>query len=153
MALSLAPVAALPASITTTFQVSATVVAACSVSAGPMNFGSFVNLTSAVDTTSSVTVNCVTGTAWLAGIDVGTGLGASLASRKLTSGANVMDYNIFRDPARTQVMGGFVTGGNILGGTGTGLNDVQTLYGRIPASVVTPPTGTYTDTITVTVQF
>ena len=153
MALSLVSVAAVAATTTATFQVSATVAAACTVSASPMNFGSFSSLTSVVDTTTSVTVNCVSGTTWLAGIDLGTGAGASLASRKLTGGANILDYNIFRDAARTQVMGGFVTGGNVLGGTGTGLNDVQTLYGRIPANATTPPAGTYTDLITVTVQF
>ena len=151
VALSLVSVAAVAATTTTTFQVSATVAAACTVSANPMNFGSFNTLTAPVDTTTSVTVNCVSGTTWTAGINLGTGAGASLASRKLTSGANVLNYNIFRDVARTEVMGDFPSG-NVLSGTGTGLNDVQTLYGRIPTTS-TPPAGTYTDLITVTVQF
>ena len=154
MALSLVSVAAVAATTTATFQVSATVAAACTVSASPMNFGSFSSLTSVVDTTTSVTVNCVSGTIWTAGINLGTGAGASLASRKLTSGANILNYNIFRDAARTEVMGDFPAGGgNALGGTGTGFNDVQTLYGRIPTNATTPPVGTYTDLITVTVQF
>ena len=154
MMFTLLPWTSAAGTATASFQVVTNVAPECSVSATPLNFGTFSNLAVPVDATSTVTIHCVSGTAWFAGFDVGTGSGATESARKLTSGGHVLSYSIFKDAARSVALGALESGrAGVLGGTGTGAPEVLTLYGRVFTSPTLPPPGTYTDTITVTVQF
>ncbi|TIN25917.1 MAG: spore coat protein U domain-containing protein [Mesorhizobium sp.] len=129
----------------------ATINANCNVSATNVNFGSVGVLASNVDSTGSVTVRCTDATPYNIGLGAGTGSGATVASRKMTSGIRTVTYSLYSDTGRTTVWGNTI-GTNTASGTGTGLDQAYTVYARAPAQT-TPAPGTYTDTIVVTVTY
>lgn len=132
--------------------VSATVTANCSVSATPMNFGSSGSLASAaVDAAAAVSVSCSNGTAYTVSLSAGFGSGATVAARKMAAGFNSITYSLYRDSGRTQVWGNTI-GTDTVGGTGTGSAVSHTVYGRVPVQA-TPPPGSYSDTVVVTVTY
>jgi spore coat protein U-like protein len=106
---------------------------------------------SPLDATNTVTVTCTIGTAYDIGLDAGVGVGASVASRKMSSGANLLNYTLYQDGARTTVFGNTV-GTDSLHSTALLLPIVHTVYGRIVSGQYIP-TGAYTDTINVTVTY
>src|ERR1700712_238081 len=132
---------------TTTIAVSALVLSFCTIVALPLTFG---NYTSAlISTSSSVTVTCSNGTTYNVGLDVGSGTGASVATRKMTFGTSLLNYVLYSDVAHTTLWGP-TPGTNTVAGTATGLPQVIPVYGQIPASQ-TVAAGTYLDTVTATV--
>ncbi|MBV9883503.1 MAG: spore coat protein U domain-containing protein [Sphingomonadaceae bacterium] len=135
--------------------VNASVTANCTVSTSPVAFGN-VDVTSgqAVQGTGSVSVTCTNGTAWTAAADAGAGSGADLATRKMANGADLLNYGLFTDAARTQPWGDGVEGATALfSGTGTGTPQTDTVYGLIPAGQTGVPAGDYADTVQVTVSY
>jgi spore coat protein U-like protein len=116
------------------------------------------------DSTGNVTVTCT----YLSGgaqqvayvASLSTGGSGSYVSRRLQSGANLLNYNLYSDATRTTVWGNGLGGTAVISGSftvgpgvGNGLRqDSQTVYGRIPARQDVLD-GTYTDTIVVTLQF
>ena len=144
------PVAALPATSTSSFNVTATVVATCVVSATPVAFGIYG--TAQLDSTGQVTVICVNGTSYTLALDAGTGSGASLAARRMTGPTGqTLTYSLYQDSSRSSVWGD-VVGTNAMAGTGSGIVQVITMYGRIPASQY-PSAGVYSDTVAVTLTY
>lgn len=137
----------------TSFTVSATVSNACTISASNLSFGSYQPLVgTAVDATTSIDVNCTLDTAYNVGLDAGAGSGASVATRKLTSGTDLLNYTLYRDSGRTNVWGNTVSS-DTSAGTGTGSTQNLTVYGRIISGQSSVPSGSYSDTINVTVTF
>jgi spore coat protein U-like protein len=104
-----------------------------------------------VDQTSTVQLTCTNTTPYNIGLNAGTGSGATVATRKLTSGANTVNYTLYSNSGRTTVWGNTVSTDTVAG-TGNGAAQNYTVYGRIPAQT-TPAPGNYTDTITVTVTY
>jgi spore coat protein U-like protein len=145
------PVAA--ATATSTFQVQITITDSCQInSATNIDFGSVGLLAADVDATGTVTVLCTLQVPFTIGLDVGSGSGATVAARKMSSPSNAtVTYSLYRDAARLLVWGNTI-GTDTLAGTGTGVAVPFTVYGRVPAQT-TPAAGIYTDTITVTVTF
>ncbi|MGB9369466.1 MAG: spore coat U domain-containing protein [Xanthobacteraceae bacterium] len=140
------------ASTTTTFAVQATITATCTInSASTLNFGTLGVLASNTDQTSTLQVTCTNTTPYNIGLDVGTGSGATVAVRKLTSGGATVNYTLYSDSGRTTVWGNTVSTDTVAG-TGSGSAQNYTVYGRIPAQT-TPAPGNYADTITVTVTY
>ncbi len=133
------------------FTVTATVVSSCNVSATTHNFGSTLTLSSNVDATSTVTATCTSTTPYNIGLDAGTGSGATVTTRKMTSGSHTINYSLYTNSARTTVWGNTV-GTNTVSGTGTGAAQNVTAFGRVP-SQTTPPPATYSDTIVTTVTY
>jgi spore coat protein U-like protein len=134
--------------------VTATVTANCSVSTSPVAFGSFNALAgTAVDATGGVTVTCTNGTAWTAAADAGSGTGASLATRKLGSGSNLLDYTLYTNSGRTTLWGDGTATTATIGNTGSGVAQNVTIYGRIAAGQATAPAGSYSDTVLVTITY
>lgn len=127
--------------------VSATVSEVCNVTTLPVAFGS-IDVTTAgdVDATGSFTVVCTSGTAWTAAADAGTGTGASTAARKMTSGANLLNYALYSDAGRTT---------NLVSATGTGSGSAQanTVYGRVPSGQASVPAGSYADTVVISLTY
>ena len=150
-------VAATPASAavtTTNLSVTANVVASCTVSATAMAFGTYTSLAAAHDdVTSTMNVACTPGTTWAATASAGGGTGATLAVRKLMSGTNPLNYNLYTDSARTIIWGDGVAPNGSFTGTGTGATQASTVYGRIPGSQGTAAVGSYTDTVVISVTF
>ena len=125
---------ALASTATNTLSVSATVSAACTVSATNLAFGTYDPLTGTPnDSTSTVNVTCTLTTPYNVGLDAGLGTGATVATRKMTHSSDLLNYSLYQDAARTQVWGTTI-GTNTATGTGTGLAQAFTVYGRIPAA-------------------
>jgi len=138
----------------TTFVVRTTVVASCSVSADALNFGSTVPtpITSPVDATSTVLATCSVNTPYWIALDAGTGQGASTRLRRMSGSGGTLDYGLFTDAGRTSPWGDGANGTVKRAATGTGQAQSLTVYGRIPSGQ-SPPAGTYTDQVTVTILF
>ena len=140
------------ATTTSTFTVQMTITASCSIlSAATLNFGSQGVLTANVDQSSIVQVQCTNTTPYNIGLDAGTGSGATVATRKLTNGANTINYSLYQDAGRATVWGNTVST-NTVGATGNGASQSYSVYGRVPAQT-TPAAAVYSDTITVTVTY
>jgi spore coat protein U domain-containing protein, fimbrial subunit CupE1/2/3/6 len=140
------------ATATTSFQVQLTIEAQCLInSASTLSFGTQGVLSANVDQTSTIQVQCTDTTTYTIGLDAGTGVGATVATRKLTGGGSTINYSLYTNSGRTSVWGTTI-GSDTVASTGTGAAQSFTVYGRIPAQT-TPTPATYTDTITVTVTY
>ena len=143
---------------TTTFQVSATVLKDCIVSATAMGFG---NYTGAINhAQSTVTVTCTSGTSYTVGLDAGKGTSATTSARQMCAGACTtvaagLNYGLYTDGGWTTIWGNSGTAPLWVLGTGNGAGQGLTGYGQIPAGqyVSAAGTGVYTDTITATVTY
>lgn len=136
---------------TNQFRVSVNPISSCTVSATPLTFLIPVPTNTNVDSTSTIAVKCPPNTAFT--IDIDTGLHANGINRRVyNAGYNAyINYDIYKDPPRSAVWG---TGGakNVAGNSGATGIVLQTVYGRV-ASVKTLKSGSYRDTLTVTITF
>lgn len=137
-----------------TLNVNATVTANCTVSTSALGFGS-VNVIggSNVDGSGGLTITCTSGTAWSAAAGVGAGTGASFTSRRMTSGANQLGYNLYTTSGYATVWGDGTASTGLLTGTGTGSAQSITVYGRVGSGQTGVPAGSYVDTVAVTVTY
>jgi len=155
--IALASASAFAGSVTNNMTVSATVVAECRIdSVGAMSFGSLglsftVNGTNA-SSSANVGYTCVnTGVAPT--IRMGQGSNAATGStdaaplRRMASGSNHISYALYSDAAKT------ASWNNTAGVTGTANGTAQTVtvYGQATAANV--PSGSYSDTVVVSVDF
>jgi spore coat protein U-like protein len=135
----------------------------CTASASGIAFGIYNPLSALADaSTGTLKITCNgsgTGSANVTvNVTLSSGLSGSYATRKMFSGANALDYNIYWSTAYNQIVGDG-TGGSFAGSAGPfvvtagGSNFATgTLYGRIPASQDVAP-GVYSDIITLTVTY
>jgi spore coat protein U-like protein len=141
-----------------TFQVTATVPAICRATASTLAFGTYTQGNGDVDSTSTVSVRCTRNTGFTVGLNAGATGGATVTTRSMLSGAEPLAYSLFRDAGRTQNWGQTI-GTDTVAGTGAGIAPANavalTVYGRIVDSTANQNAlaGTYTDTITVTVEY
>jgi spore coat protein U-like protein len=133
------------------FTVTATNATICSVSASTLNFGSAGVLRSAVDATSSIALTCTNAAPYTVSLDGGLSGATNPAQRKMSQASEQITYGLYKDSGRTQPWGDSV-GTNTAAGTGSGLTQTFTVYGRVPAQN-TPSPGTYADTVVVTVSY
>lgn len=132
------------------FTVSATNVATCRVAATNLDFGSVSALTSAVDQSGTASVTCTNQWPYRVLLDDGlTGTGPT--DRRMTLGANDVTYGLYRDAGRTLPWGDS-SGVNSLAGTGSGTAQTINVHGRVPPQTL-PPSGAYSDTIVMTVEY
>ncbi len=138
---------------TTSFTVTATVLASCDVSANNLSFLNYDPISPTPhDVTTSVVVICTNGTSYDVGLSVGGGAGATYAARRMTHAGQTLAYSLYSDGAHSVVWGETI-GVDAVHGTGSGANQPLTVYGRIPAGQTAPAGGPYSDTITVTVTY
>ncbi len=154
-ALTAGPVMA--ATSTGTFQVSATVVSACTVSGSLLNFGASLDPLAAatpVDSTSSLSVHCTNTTPYTVSLSAGGNAGgaSNFANRAIRSGSNTLGYQLYLDSGRSTVWGDGTSSSSTQAGTGSGSSQALTIYGRLPTLNGAVP-GTYTDTVTVTITY
>jgi spore coat protein U-like protein len=141
--------ASLASTTTSTFATQIAIAASCTInSASTLNFGSQGVLIANVDQTSTLQVQCTNTTPYNVGLDAGTGTGATVAVRKMTSGSNTVNYSLYSDSGRATVWGNTV-GTDTVAATGSGASQSYTVYGRVAAQT-TPVPGTYSDTVTET---
>ena len=135
----------------------------CTASAGGIAFGVYNPLSAVANaSTGTLRVTCSgsgTGSANVTvNVSLSTGLSGSYATRKMFSGANALNYNIYWSTAYNQIMGDG-SGGSFGGTAGPfvvpagGSNFATgTMYGLIPALQDVAP-GSYSDVVTVTVTY
>lgn len=140
----------------------------CNVTATGVAFGVYNPLTGTdLNSTGNINFSCTrTGLLDLTpgvsySIQPGPGNSGTYVPRRMSSGANTMNYNLYRDAARTLIWGDGTGGSSAQGGnvsfpllnlsSVTRDND-HTIYGRIFGGQ-NVAVGSYTDTISVTVIF
>lgn len=137
---------------TTSFTTTATVISSCNVNATTLNFGSASSLGSSVNANSTVTATCTSTTAYNIGLDAGTATGATVTTRRMTSGSGgTISYSLFSNSGLTTNWGNTV-GTDTVSSTGNGTAQGFTVFGRVPAQT-TPAPATYSDTIVATVTY
>ncbi|NMN03847.1 MULTISPECIES: spore coat U domain-containing protein [unclassified Novosphingobium] len=134
--------------------VSATVSSSCSItSTTALAFGTATASSLPLDGQGAISFTCTNTTPWMVYGDVGQN--ASGSQRRMINSGQYLAYNIYADSGRTAVFPVALSslGAGNTGGTGTGLSQTVTVYGRIPAGTALPAPGTYTDTIVLTLNW
>lgn len=136
----------------TTFRVSAKVQAVCEVTATDLDFGTYTSKAgSPLLGTTTLKATCTPGSSYNLGLNEGTSPGATVNQRKMVSGTQALNYQLYSDAARTTIWGN-TTGTDTVTGVGTGLAQDHTVFGSVPAAQVIPA-GDYIDTITVRIYY
>ena len=150
----LAPVqVAHAATASTTFSVTATVLASCNVSAGTLAFGSYSPASgSPTDAMSTINVVCTNGTTYTVALDGGSTANNVAARAMNDTHSHMLTYGIYTDSARSTVWGDGTGATVTQAGTGNGATQSLTAYGRVPAAQFAAA-GSYADTVTVTVTY
>ncbi|MBJ6980467.1 spore coat protein U domain-containing protein [Luteimonas sp. MC1572] len=138
----------------TTFytHVSATFANTCRITtATDLDFGAVTALAGNRDQTSTIQLQCPTGTPWRLGLDDGN---HAVGTTRRMAGPNGshLRYELYRDPQRTQRWGGKAIATDNSIGAGTNATQSLTVYGRVPAQP-TPVPGSYADTVTITLTY
>lgn len=145
---------AFAASASTSLSVTVTVENNCSIATTALALGSYdpivANDSTALDGTGAVTIACTKGAVTTVGL--GLGSNADGSTRRLANGSSYLTYEIYKDPSRSSVWGS--SGADLLD-TGTSPSKAgrtYTVYGRVLAGQDVPA-GTYSDSVTATVNF
>ena len=153
--ISLISIPAFAGSATANLNVSASVAAVCTISTVTVAFGAYdpvvTNAATDLNGTGTLTVACTKGAS--ATIDLGVGGNLSGGSRRMTSGADFLNYALYKDAARTQVWGtGMVGGTTLTYNSASKVSTNLTVYGKVPqAQDVT--VGSYTDVVVATINY
>jgi spore coat protein U-like protein len=130
------------------FLVSATIGSNCLVSASPLDFGTTTGVLSAnVDVNTSLTAQCTSGTPYTVSLDDGQNAVGTTRRMRGSSSGQYVTYELYTNAGRTSRWGT-----NSSNGTGSGNAQPLTVFGRVPPQT-TPKADTYTDLITVTVNY
>jgi spore coat protein U-like protein len=136
------------------------ITAACTINAATLNFGTVPGTTlvgSAVTSSTTVSVSCTNGSPYSIGMD--NGANVSGAQRRMKSGANYLNYGLYVDagyvnPWTTSASNSTcTTASDCYLGTGNGSAQSINIYGQVPLVGTAPPSGTYTDTVTMTITY
>jgi spore coat protein U-like protein len=148
-ALGLACSTAMATVASNTFQVSATVAATCLISPNNLGFGTYSGVQ--VETTTTISVTCTNTTTYNVGLDPGQASGATVTTRQMQNGSNLLSYALYSDAGYSTNWGQTVSTDTVAG-TGNGSAQTLTVYGKIPAAQYVTP-GSYSDTVTATVTY
>jgi spore coat protein U-like protein len=133
------------------FQTTATILKSCNVVATNLNFGTTGDLAAAIDGQSEIDVQCSNGTGYSIALNGGLTGAVDPTQRKMASGANTIAYGLYQNVGHSSPWGSS-PGVNVAAGTGTSLSQPFPVYGHVPPQA-TPPLGTYSDTIVVSVAY
>jgi spore coat protein U-like protein len=136
---------------TVPFQVRATVINNCVVSASHLAFGNSNLLSGAVSANGAVGVQCTANNAYRVALNGG--MHGSVAERRMRNGVTgeTVRYQISNTPGGAG-WGDGSQGTVMVAGTGTGAVQSLPMAGRVPAQP-TPSPGDYKDTVTATIYF
>ncbi len=136
--------------------------ASCTITSPTLSFGSYDPLVAANDdSTAIVRVSCTRTILPSETVNYtltsSIGNGPSYAARRMTSGLEILNYNVYRNAGRTQIWGNGTGGSFAITGSfnlnnATPRNRNHTLYGRIPP-LQNAAAGAYNDTLVVTLTF
>lgn len=132
--------------------VSAFIASGCTVTATPVNFGTYSGTASAptIDGLGQVTVRCPVNNAYNVRLNNGANAAGGQRQMAPAAGAARLDYELYKNAGRTQRWGN--NNAERLDGVGNGAAQALPVYARLPGAQVVP-FGAYVDTITVTVQY
>lgn len=147
------PAAAATTTVSTTFNVTATVNASCGITAAPLGFGTYTG--AAVQASSNLTITCDTAVPTInVGLSTGNN-GAYVAgttyTRKMANGAAMLNYGLYQNAGDTTQWGTTTSTDTLLTAYTTTAVTVP-VNGLIPAGQVVT-TGSYSDTITAYIYF
>ena len=127
--------------------------ASCTISVTSVAFGSYnVFTTTSDDSTGTVSYTC-NSTAANISISLSRGSSSSFSPRTLRKGSEVLNYNLYRNAARTNIWGDGTSGTSVYSRPNPPNNGVNvTIYGRIPA-LQDVSAGNYSDTISAVINF
>lgn len=143
------------ASIGARMDVSATVIANCSLTVQPLSFGTYdplaANAYRPADASAVVTVSCTRNTNAAVTLDLGLHSFSGVDRLMSGPGAESLRYQIFRDAARSQI---WSRGSDSVQLISRGISQPEqlTVFGRIPPRQEVEP-GAYSDVLTAAVNF
>ena len=150
LSLALSASVARAGSDTGQLSVTATVQNGCHLDGGSLNFGTYTSgQATNLDVNGTIRyTNCI-GTLTFS---LDNGLYANGGQRQMASGSGRLSYQIYKTAQRDTILGpgGGTTSVGIT--SGTPLTSQVDIYGRIPANQIAP-TGSYSDTVTITMTF
>jgi spore coat protein U-like protein len=155
IALTVVSVPVFAASKSANLDVTASVVANCTITTLPVAFGPYdpvgANLAADLLSTGTVTVACTKGTP--ATVDLGVGGNLLAGSRRMASASDFLNYALYKDAARTAVWGSTMAGGSTVAYLAASKSTFGiTVYGTVPqAQDVT--VGAYADTVLATINY
>ncbi|MGY3489797.1 spore coat protein U-like protein [Bradyrhizobium sp. USDA 4011] len=145
---------------TANLTVQITITAACTINAATLNFGSVSGTTLATTLQSgstTVSVTCTNGSPYSIAMDNGANVSGS--QRRMANAGNFINYDLYTDAAHTNPWTTATssttcttTNGCFLG-TGDGSAQTINIFGTVPATGIAPNTGTYTDTVVMTITY
>ncbi|APX94756.1 hypothetical protein BWR19_18550 [Halomonas sp. 1513] len=140
----------------TDLDVSATVVASCTIGTTALAFGDYDPIDPvALEGTGNVSVTCTQDAPVAITLGQGANPGGTSSDaapeRQLTDATNFLTYSLFSDAGRTTEWTNDATGS--VATTGTGAAEDHTVFGRIDGAQSSAPAGAYTDTVVATVTF
>ncbi len=143
----------------TTMAVNLQVTNDCQITAPDLAFGSAPLVVGFATVNSSISVSCTLGSAYTVGLNDGGHPVSAGGRRQMSSGSNTLAYDLFKSAgsirwgstgtARRNSSDADVNPGN---GTGTG-SQVFNYNAKVYTDQVTPPVGTYVDSVIVDVAF
>jgi spore coat protein U-like protein len=135
------------------FNVTATVDAQCSIDAINIDFGTYdVFATSDKTANGAVTVQCTKGAA--VRIDLSDGVNGP--PRQMSNGSAALNYDLYSDADLSARWGVGATGVNPYGASATATSTapaIATVYAKLPMGQTNATPGSYSDTVTATVNF
>ena len=126
----------------------------CTISATAVAFGNYnVYSVTNVDSTGTITYRCNAAAANIS-ITLSKGASSTFSPRTLRKGAEALNFNLYRNAARTQIWGDGTGGTSVLSVANPPNNQSVnvTVFGRIPA-LQDVSAGSYSDTVVATVNF
>lgn len=134
------------------FTVSATVTNNCNIGATGLSFGTAGVLGAGIDALGSLSVICTNGDAWRISLNGGGSGNVAARSMQRQGGGGSVGYQLYTDATHSVPWGDGSAGTSRVTNTGSGLSQIVTVYGRVPPQS-TPAPGSYSDTITATIEF
>jgi len=161
LALALVAGSAFAATVNDNLNVTASVASSCKItSVNAISFGAYdpavANATTPADAAGAINVVCTKGGA--VAIQLDQGVQAKAAStclapaRQMKSGTDLLGYDVYSDTGRTTLWGCDATNQVSFTSTGALAPTTFATYGRVPAGQDVP-SGSYADTIVVSVTF
>ena len=145
-------------SATETMLVSAGIGKNCVIETTNISFGSYdpasAHASAHLDATGSITTTCTIGTAGEVLVHYGTNIAnAESTARRMvgTNTAGFLGYEVYSDSGRSTIWSGIGDQGIDI--TAAGVDEVMTVYARIPGGQTDAANDSYTDTLTVTVSY
>jgi spore coat protein U-like protein len=136
------------------FDVSANVIKSCLVSADPLDFGIVDGIPSStnIDAATAIRITCSQPTAYAVRLMPSNNdtNGAGTMQAQTAGNGDTVAYRLYSDAARSALWGSLPS--NDVEGTGTGMQQLLPVYGRVPGLPNVRP-DTYQDTVTVNVVY